>query len=654
MLYMMKWTLEEPLSDGKTEQTEHQERFADISAKYTRGQEWAFVWRAARKQIGLVAEAASQAACDSLAERIRERLGVKVGRTACSEATLSEMFGCLNAASRRDLISEAAERSIRERYACVQSRDIAFRERLLTPKKTFPTMIKEARECYLSESLAGELKRVEQGFQGDACFGHPTHYEIMGSREDIGKALCDSVLEALVKVGRLKSTRVTQYILSEQNEFSSALYENLYQSSVGGTVEITVDGTIRQWIYDEVLPGICLTARRYMDKVLTVFRYTEGADRAREEIVKKLGAFPLVRLDDSTVSGEFAERYLRRRSREYHLRPDKALLAAAQTSLTASELDERVEAWYIRKLQKTKYPQYVPVLQREEAQPEGDGDAMNELSQLIGLEEIKATVTRIVRFCKARTQMAAQGHGVRRPSMHMVFTGNPGTAKTTVARLMAKVLAENGVLDSGRFHEVGRADLIGKYVGHTAPLVREAFAKAKGGLLFIDEAYSLVDERRGLFGDEAINTIVQEMENHRDDTIVVFAGYPEPMESFLDRNVGLRSRVAFHVSFPDYSVEELCCIAESIAAQDGLTLNEEAKDRLRPLFASACREKDFGNGRYARKVIEQACMAQANRLFDPERGEPDPAQLCVLTAEDIACPSAVKSPRAQPLIGFCG
>ena len=140
------------------------------------------------------------------------------------------MFGCLNAASRRDLISEAAERSIRERYACVQSRDIAFRERLLTPKKTFPTMIKEARECYLSESLAGELKRVEQGFQGDACFGHPTHYEIMGSRDDIGKALCDSVLEALVKVGRLKSTRVTQYILSEQNEFSSALYENLYQS----------------------------------------------------------------------------------------------------------------------------------------------------------------------------------------------------------------------------------------------------------------------------------------------------------------------------------------------------------------------------------------------------------------------------------------
>jgi SpoVK/Ycf46/Vps4 family AAA+-type ATPase len=133
----------------------------------------------------------------------------------------------------------------------------------------------------------------------------------------------------------------------------------------------------------------------------------------------------------------------------------------------------------------------------------------------------------------------------------MIFTGNPGTAKTTVARLVAQILKENGILSNGNLYEVGRSNLVGKYVGHTAPLVRDAFNLAQGSVLFIDEAYSLVDDSPGSFGDEAINTIVQEMENRRDDMVVIFAGYPKPMEEFLNRNEGLRSRIAFHVAFDD-------------------------------------------------------------------------------------------------------
>ena len=130
--------------------------------------------------------------------------------------------------------------------------------------------------------------------------------------------------------------------------------------------------------------------------------------------------------------------------------------------------------------------------------------------------------------------------------MHMVFTGNPGTAKTTVARLFARILKENGVLSKGDLIECGRSDLVGKYVGWTAVQVKNMFKKAKGSVLFIDEAYSLCDDRSGSYGDEAINTIVQEMENNRDDMVVIFAGYPKEMNDFLDRNPGLRSRIAFH------------------------------------------------------------------------------------------------------------
>lgn len=159
-----------------------------------------------------------------------------------------------------------------------------------------------------------------------------------------------------------------------------------------------------------------------------------------------------------------------------------------------------------------------------------------------------------------------------RASFHMVFTGNPGTAKTTVARLFAEIMKDEKVLPTGNFVEVGRAELVGDHVGATAPLVKRKFKEAQGGVLFIDEAYSLCDSYENGFGDEAINTIVQEMENHRDDVIVIFAGYPEPMQKFLDRNSGMLSRIAFHVKFEDYSIDELCDITKLLLSRKQMTI----------------------------------------------------------------------------------
>ena len=235
--------------------------------------------------------------------------------------------------------------------------------------------------------------------------------------------------------------------------------------------------------------------------------------------------------------------------------------------------------------------------------------------------------------------------------MHMIFTGNPGTAKTTVARLFAKVMKENGLLPVGDIHEVGRADLVGKYVGWTAKCVKEAFKKAKGGVLFIDEAYSLVDDRDGSFGDEAINTIVQEMENNRADTIVIFAGYPNEMQSFLDKNPGLSSRIAFHIPFEDYSAAELCDISALIAKEKGLRLENDAVSRLNNLFESARQKSDFGNGRFARNIIEKAKMAQANRIMKMDFEKITDDDLFTICAEDIEIPEI--SNKSTVKIGFC-
>lgn len=234
--------------------------------------------------------------------------------------------------------------------------------------------------------------------------------------------------------------------------------------------------------------------------------------------------------------------------------------------------------------------------------------------------------------------------------MHMVFTGNPGTAKTTVARLFARIMKDNGLLSKGQLVEVGRGDLVGRFVGWTAKTVQAKFKEAHGGVLFIDEAYSLVDGHSGSFGDEAINTIVQEMENHRQDVVVIFAGYPDEMEGFLQKNPGLRSRIAFHVPFADYSAQELCKIAALMGRSKGISLEKAAMDKLRTVFALVAQQSDFGNGRYVRNLLEQAKMNLASRLLESDLDEISAKELSTIKAVDIEVPVL---PTAQKhKIGF--
>jgi SpoVK/Ycf46/Vps4 family AAA+-type ATPase len=214
----------------------------------------------------------------------------------------------------------------------------------------------------------------------------------------------------------------------------------------------------------------------------------------------------------------------------------------------------------------------------------------------------------------------------------MVFTGNPGTAKTTVARLFAEIMKDEKVLSTGKFVEVGRADLVGDHVGATAKLVKRKFKEAQGGVLFVDEAYSLCDSYEHGFGDEAINTLVQEMENHRDDVIVIFAGYPKPMKEFLDRNPGMLSRIAFQIEFEDYTLEELCDITKLMLTQKKMTITDEAMDKLKANYKLAMQSNDYGNGRFVRKMLEEAEMNLAERIL--EMGDMEFSDELITTIEE--------------------
>ena len=278
------------------------------------------------------------------------------------------------------------------------------------------------------------------------------------------------------------------------------------------------------------------------------------------------------------------------------------------------------------------------------------GTARKELDNMIGLASVKEIIHKAIAHYKLNKFCTDKGIAREKASLHMVFTGNPGTAKTSVARLFAEIMKDEKVLSTGVFVEVGRADLVGDHVGSTAPLVKRKFKEAQGGVLFIDEAYSLCDSYENGFGDEAINTLVQEMENHREDVIVIFAGYTEPMRRFLDRNPGMLSRIAFQVEFEDYSTDELCDITRLMVSQKQMTITDEAMNKLRKNFDMIREDSDYGNGRFVRKTLEEAEMNLAERILQFKESEIT-AEL-ITTIEECDIPALSTRKKTIRRMGF--
>jgi probable Rubsico expression protein CbbX len=255
---------------------------------------------------------------------------------------------------------------------------------------------------------------------------------------------------------------------------------------------------------------------------------------------------------------------------------------------------------------------------------------------LIGLRPVKARIREIAALLvvdRARQQL---GLATTPPSLHMSFTGRPGTGKTTVAERMSKILHGLGYVRKGHVVTATRDDLVGQYIGHTAPKTREMLKRAMGGVLFIDEAYYLYrPENERDYGAEAIEILLQVMENQRDDLVVIFAGYKERMDVFYQSNPGLSSRVANHIDFPDYSPEELQAIARLILAKENYRFSEEASVAFSAYIERRMQLPFFANARSIRNAIDRARMRQANRLFNGMGSSLTRGDLMTIEAADI-------------------
>ncbi|MDB5781115.1 MAG: cbbX [Caballeronia mineralivorans] len=282
------------------------------------------------------------------------------------------------------------------------------------------------------------------------------------------------------------------------------------------------------------------------------------------------------------------------------------------------------------------------------------GDVLAELDRdLVGLTPVKTRIREIAAQLLVERARETLGIASGAPTLHMCFSGNPGTGKTTVALRMADVLFRLGYIRRKHLVSVTRDDLVGQYIGHTAPKTRDVLKRAMGGVLFIDEAYYLYrPENERDYGQEAIEILLQTMENQRSDLVVILAGYESRMETFFQSNPGFRSRIAHHVTFPDYDVAELIEIAEGMLARMHYRLDAEARAAFEEYLARRIRQPNFANARSVRNALDRARLRQASRIFADATqggGPSDIAALTLLSATDIRASRVFDTPPPRPV-----
>lgn len=602
---------------------------------------------------------------EQTATNFLRELGFQLANIKLEETTFECVSSMLYRANRCDYIED--DETVLERFGLDElsgNRRVAMRfDEEILEECDKDNLYKDAEQYLFAAELREELDRIYAGSKPNKKFaGHPVHYLLQAEDLDVKDKMNKILLGALADNHRLASRRINYVDVRGPRSFSQKFLGCIYRSAVGGTVVIDYlpgDGSESEYASAErhIISDICEVMKDFCNDVLTVIRLPYDSEKTVSTFYEYLDTLTVVKVKEDAAYGDRAKAFLKKLASETSLRADKELFSAIKedTGYRTRELKAIFGVWYNCKLKRSVYPQYkeIKTANVHTAKEKPKGTAYDELMEMTGLEEAKKVILQAVSYYKAQRMFADKGMKGETLSMHMVFSGNPGTAKTTVARLFARIMTENGVLSGGHLVEVGRGDLVGKYIGWTAPTIQKKFQEAKGGVLFIDEAYSLVDDRDGSFGDEAINTIVQEMENHRGDVAVIFAGYPDKMEKFLQKNPGLRSRIAFHVPFADYGTEDLCEIAKLIAKRKGLSIDNGAEEKLREVFDSVKDSADFGNGRYVRNVLEKAKMAQAMRLLTMDIDTLSKRDITTIKAEDIELPPIEVNKPQKHQIGFC-
>ena len=605
-----------------------------------------------------------------LAEKFVSDLGHKVLSVEGGETTAKIFAHLIHKADLNDFIDDD---DVVLSMACLGNYRAAtskrYGEDLVDTDVTEDEILEKAEKLNFGDSLKDEIKRI-LAMPADRFLGHPAHYIINTDDMDLAKQVVMTLTAALYKANRIKSRRIS--ILEAQMQTFGFLEEeeimtlnvdmlkNLYGAIPGGTIVVS-PGKIdyeTETVSSEMatIDDLAKLINDNRRDCLTVLVFSKANRKSVEKLRSALNTIRFVEIDEELIYQKKARELLEAKADEDKILNIETLLEKVpegeEKGFYISDINRIYTEWLDERLGSEVFPLYNEIKLPERKAEATIGDAYSKLQNLIGLKSAKQVVNEALDFCKYQKMFYDSNLSDLRPSRHMVFTGNPGTAKTTVARLFAQIMKDNKVLPKGRLIEVGRKDLVGKYVGWTAIQVEQAFNDARGSVLFIDEAYSLCDDRDGMYGDEAINTIVQMMENQRDDTIVIFAGYPDKMQAFLDKNPGLRSRIAFHVNFDDYNEDELVDILKLMASENKVELSPEVDAKVRDILSRAVTEKDFGNGRFVRNMFERARMRQASRIVRMDSKSIDNHVLTTLEADDFIMPDSLEHKTSYRAIGF--
>ena len=502
-------------------------------------------------------------------------------------------------------------------------------EMIPTEKLSFDEAVEKSRRFMADISFIEELERIYSDENEKKYYGNPVHYKISASNMESAFEIASLLAQALKSNNRLVGSRINRVYEIKKGCYDEPDFKNMFEKAQGNIVLFDLSGSAEMHNnyaseYEEVIEYMNKLISKNHVKTLCIFvENTNHPGFASNFLAKVAEEIDIIELKEGCGNRETAMVYIQNLAAQnkYDISQTEVEEIMPEKSLfTVGEAYEIYNKWFRNGLRNRIYKSYKYCSYLEIKKEDKKSEPYDELQKMIGLKDMKQVVDEIIDSARIQKIRSGMGMDSYKTSLHMVFTGNPGTAKTTVARLITQIFVKEGILDTGKYVECGRADLVGKYVGWTAKTVRSKFREAKGGVLFIDEAYSLVDDSNS-FGDEAINTIVQEMENHRDDVIVIFAGYPDKMKEFFAKNEGLRSRIAFHLDFPDYSAEELVDILKLMADKKGYKLNPDIERKCLEIFAQAVKKEEFGNGRYVRNLLEQAMMAQSRRITKEYAGK---------------------------------
>ena len=493
------------------------------------------------------------------------------------------------------------------------------------------------------EILKEEINRIYDKRNPKDFIAHPTHYIFTGSDIKMTEMAMRILLQSLYNKNRIKN-RYGIIINVSKDTYDYEAIKSAYEISNKSVVIIQIDeecntNNTSYAFNDKAIDSLNLIApfiNQHKNDVLTIFVLNDRAKNLKNRIYDYC-ELPFIEIEENMVKNNSAKNVLTTLAKTYDIElNDKLTTSITPNKLyNAKDLIQIASNWFDNRVYNELYPAYNTSITKTTVDTKPIGSAYDELMDMIGLVKVKELINKAINYRNVCKVMEDRKLTTNPNSFHMVFTGNPGTAKTTVARLFAQILKENGVLSEGKLIECGRADLVGKYVGWTADLVKEKFKEAKGSVLFIDEAYSLLDGDHNTFGIEAINCIVQEMENHREDTIVIFAGYPEEMKEFLEKNPGMNSRIAFHINFDNYNEDELFAITELMAKKMALKLDKKVKDLLIPTYKEAMESKSFGNGRYVRNLLENAMLNHCNKISTKDLSTISNEDLVTIQVDDF-------------------